>query len=99
LGPANHSRASFVACVERIIKAIPKGQVRSYGQVAAMAGKPGGARAVVRALHLISGVPWWRVIRSDGTVAPQMAPRQLPKLRADGLHVSGRRIARRSKRG
>ena len=83
---------NFRQLVERIIKSIPKGQVRSYGQVAALAGKPGGARAVVWALHGMRGAPWWRVIRSDGQVAEEMALRQLPRLRAEGVRVRGRRV-------
>ena len=83
---------NFRQLVERIIKAIPKGQVLSYGQVAALAGKPGGARAVVWALHGMRGAPWWRVIRSDGQVAEEMAPRQVPRLRAEGVRIRGRRV-------
>ncbi|HKD43479.1 MAG TPA: MGMT family protein [Myxococcaceae bacterium] len=89
---------AFRARVERIVKAIPKGQVLSYGRVALLAGKPGGARAVVRALHGMSGAPWWRVIRSDGTVAREMAIRQVPRLRADGLEIRGRRVSVRRRR-
>ncbi len=87
-----NSPRPFRERVERIVKAIPKGQVLSYGQVALLAGRPGGARAVVRALYQISGAPWWRVIRSDGTVAQEMAARQVPKLRADGVKIRGRRL-------
>jgi methylated-DNA-protein-cysteine methyltransferase related protein len=89
---------AFRARVERIVKAIPKGQVLSYGKVALLAGRPGGARAVVRALHGMSGAPWWRVICSDGNVAREMATRQVPKLRADGLEIRGRRVSVRRRR-
>ena len=88
---------NFRQLVERIIKAIPKGRVLSYGQVAALAGKPGGARAVVWALHEMRGAPWWRVIRSDGQVAEEMAPRQVPRLRAEGVRVRGRRVFRQAR--
>src|SRR5215472_17099780 len=87
----------FRQLVERIIKSIPKGRVLSYGQVAALAGKPGGARAVVWALHGMRGAPWWRVIRSDGQVAEEMAPRQVPRLRAEGVKVRGRRVSRQAR--
>jgi methylated-DNA-protein-cysteine methyltransferase-like protein len=78
--------------VKRVVSSIPRGQVLSYAQVALRSGKPGGARAVVRALHQISGAPWWRVIRSDGTMAPQIAPKQAPRLRSDGVQVRGLRV-------
>jgi hypothetical protein len=29
-------------------------------------------------------VPWWRVLRADGTVAPHLRERQLARLRAEG---------------
>lgn len=67
------------------MRAIPPGETASYARVAMMAGKPGAARAVVRALHALDGIPWWRVLRSDGTVAPQVARRQLQLLRREGV--------------
>src|SRR5260370_37674920 len=79
----------FHARVERIVKAIPRGEVLSYAKVAVLAGRPGGARAVVRALYVISGAPWWRGIRSDGTVARAGAPRRAPKLPARGVKSRG----------
>lgn len=55
-----------------VIKRIPKGNVASYGQVAAMAGNPKGARQVTRVLHSSSrkhNLPWWRVINSKGRIS------------------------------
>ena len=54
------------------IKKIPSGKVATYGQIAAMAGSPRGARQVVRALHSSSdkeGLPWHRVINSQGMIS------------------------------
>jgi methylated-DNA-protein-cysteine methyltransferase-like protein len=82
----------WLRAVQRAVKAIPKGQTASYARVALMAGKPGAARAVVRALHVLDDVPWWRVLRSDGTVAPQVAAEQLEKLKAEGVRFVGRRL-------
>jgi methylated-DNA-protein-cysteine methyltransferase-like protein len=78
--------------VARVVKSIPKGHVSSYSQVAARAGQPRRARAVVRALKKLSGVPWWRVIRADGTIAPEMVGEQDRRLRAEGVSLQGRRI-------
>ncbi len=55
-----------------VIKRIPSGKVATYGQVAAMAGSPRGARQVVRTLHSSSdkeGLPWHRVINSKGMIS------------------------------
>lgn len=54
------------------IKAIPRGKVSSYRDVALAAGIPNGARQTARILHSLSGkfdLPWHRVIRSDGRIA------------------------------
>jgi methylated-DNA-protein-cysteine methyltransferase related protein len=82
--------------VRRIVRAIPRGRVLSYGEVALRAGRPGGARAVVRALHQLDDVPWWRVVRVDGTLAPQVAHEQSQLLAAEGRRArTGRSASRR----
>jgi methylated-DNA-protein-cysteine methyltransferase-like protein len=80
--------------IEAVVKAIPRGKTLSYAGVALRANKPGAARAVVRALHSLKGVPWWRVIRSDGTLAKEVAAQQAPRLRREGVKVTGRRVDR-----
>jgi methylated-DNA-protein-cysteine methyltransferase-like protein len=74
----------FAQAVRRIVLGIPRGRTLSYGEIAFRAGKPGGARAVVSALHRIDDVPWWRVVRSDGTLAPAVAHQQSQLLRSEG---------------
>jgi methylated-DNA-protein-cysteine methyltransferase related protein len=51
---------------------IPKGKVATYGQIADLAGLPGRARYVSKALTLAPPdlqVPWHRVLRSNGQIA------------------------------
>ncbi|MFA3790890.1 MGMT family protein [Aliiglaciecola sp. SL4] len=51
---------------------IPVGRVASYGQIADLAGLPGRARLVGKALGYAPDslqVPWHRVLRSDGNIA------------------------------
>jgi len=58
--------------VKRVIKAIPRGKVASYAQVAALAGNHLAARQVVRVLHTSSRkdrLPWHRVINSRGGIS------------------------------
>lgn len=62
----------FTLQVIAIIKNIPAGFVMTYGQVAAMAGSPRGARQVVRILHSMSesyDLPWHRVVNIKGEIA------------------------------
>jgi methylated-DNA-protein-cysteine methyltransferase-like protein len=90
--------AAFVRAVRRVIRSIPRGRTLSYGEVALRAGKPRGARAVVRALHHLDDVPWWRVIRSDGTLAPQVAREQAQLLAQEGVRARPGSVKRASHR-
>jgi len=52
----------------------------SYSDVAVAVGR-GGPRQVGQALSRFgSGVPWWRVLRADGTCAPLLANEQRVRL-------------------
>jgi len=58
--------------VWRLVAAIPPGKVATYGQLAALAGNPKAARAVVRALKgAPAALPCHRVVNRAGTLAPQ----------------------------
>lgn len=64
--------ATFEQRIKTCIKRIPRGRVASYGQIAAMAGNPRGARQVVRVLHASSTkdkLPWHRVINRTGRIS------------------------------
>lgn len=80
------------------IRAIPKGQVAGYGEVARRAGLPGRARMVARLLSLNDDdrLPWHRVLRSDGRIAfpPDSAQfaEQSQRLRAEGVRVERGRV-------
>ncbi len=68
-----------------LICEIPCGQVASYGQIAELAGIVRGARLVARVLRDSgTNLPWWRVLRSDGSCAVEG---QLERLRAEGIIV------------
>lgn len=61
----------FTKKVVEIIAQIPEGKVMTYGQIAALAGSPRGARQVVRILHSLSKkyrLPWHRVINAKGKI-------------------------------
>ncbi len=63
---------SFHERVKALIKKIPRGKVATYGQIAALAGNPRGARQVAWVLHSSSDsakLPWQRVINSQGTIS------------------------------
>jgi methylated-DNA-protein-cysteine methyltransferase-like protein len=55
-----------------LIRAIPRGKVATYAQIAALAGNYRAARQVVRVLHASSDkdrLPWHRVINSRGGIS------------------------------
>ena len=57
-------------CVERV----PRGRVTTYGAIAEAVGQRaggGGPRLVGNVMATYGGpVPWWRVVRSDGSLPP-----------------------------
>ena len=60
--------------IYEVVRRIPVGRVATYGQIAALAGRPGGARQVgyaLAALDAESDVPWQRVINVRGEVSPR----------------------------
>ena len=62
------------------IRAIPPGFVRAYGDVS-----PGAPRRAGAVLHASddTALPWWRVVRADGSVAK--GERQRALLRDEGV--------------
>lgn len=63
-------KATFADLVRDTVRQIPKGETRTYGEVAAAIGRPGAARAVgtVMKHNYDPSVPCHRVVRADGTV-------------------------------
>lgn len=59
---------SFADAVRAVVRQIPKGQTATYGTVAAMAGRPGAARAVgtIMKNNYDPTVPCHRVVKSNG---------------------------------
>ena len=83
----------FFAHIFYVIARIPEGSITTYGEVARMAGFPGYARHVGKALSRLpegSKLPWHRVINSQGRISLQGDDllRQKEKLVAEGIAVS-----------
>lgn len=83
-----------------VVDSIPSGMVMSYGDVAEYLGS-GGPRQVGRVMaHYGGAVPWWRVIRADGTPPPHKADVALGHHRAEGtpMRPAGDRVDMRRAR-
>lgn len=84
----------FREAVLRVVAAVPRGRVASYGQVARMAGYPRRPRQVgmvLKALPEGSGLPWHRIVSARGCV-PSLgrwwgAQLQIQRLREEGVAV------------
>lgn len=58
----------FTEAVLSIVETIPPGCVATYGLIAERIGR-GGARQVGRVMSIHGqAVPWWRVVRANGTL-------------------------------
>lgn len=86
----------FIEAVTRVIAAIPKGEVMTYGEIALEAGYPGAARAVG---HLLAGggggdgreLPWWRVVNASGRLVPGHERTHARRLAAEGVPLNAAR--------
>ena len=88
--------APFSARVLAVVRRIPPGRVATYGDVAAVAGRPLASRAVgniMRECHAV-GVPCHRVIAAGGRLGGYGANLELKRalLRAEGVLVAGNRL-------
>jgi alkylated DNA nucleotide flippase Atl1 len=69
------------------VREIPEGFVRTYGDVS-----PGAPRFAGSVLFQAEDpdLPWWRVVRADGSLAK--GDRQRALLRAEGVPLRGERV-------
>lgn len=88
----------FQDAVAAALERVGPGEVITYGELAAEAGRPGGARGVASALRALDAPAWWRVVPASGRLAhrPQEAAR---RLRAEGVEVTPEGRVRPAARG
>lgn len=87
----------FQERVLKVVQAIPKGKVLSYGEVAQRAGNPGAARAVgtIMKQNYRPNVPCHRVIKSDGSLGGYNRGGlriKKQKLQSEGIAFQGNRV-------
>ena len=70
------------------VRAIPEGFVRAYGEI--LPGAPRVTGAILHDLPEDPGLPWWRVVRADGSLAK--GDRQRMHLEAEGVPFRGARV-------
>ena len=79
MGTARVAANGFFEQVYEMVRAIPRGRVATYGQIARLLGLSRGARAVGWALRGLPrrqerSVPWHRVVGAGGRVSPRAGP-------------------------
>jgi methylated-DNA-protein-cysteine methyltransferase related protein len=83
----------FTLRVRDMVRAVPRGKVASYRQIAALAGDARQARQVSWILHATSeseGLPWHRIINARGSISLPLergGREQARRLRAEGVPV------------
>jgi alkylated DNA nucleotide flippase Atl1 len=79
----------YVEAVLGCVEQVPPGRVTTYGAIAQHLGV-GGPRQVARVMALYGGsVPWWRVVRADGSLPASHVPEALQCYRAEGTPLTG----------
>jgi methylated-DNA-protein-cysteine methyltransferase-like protein len=82
---------TFFAEVYELVRQVPAGRLVTYGQIAVYLGRPQGARTVGWAMRAApAGVPWQRVINSQGRISttgrdPGDVAHQRTLLEAEGI--------------
>lgn len=88
--------SDFAARVLSVVRRIPAGRVSTYGDVAAMAGKPGAARAVGNIMRTCNrpDVPCHRVIAAGGKLGGYGSHAGMKRalLVAEGVIVAGETV-------
>jgi methylated-DNA-protein-cysteine methyltransferase-like protein len=87
--------------VEAVVSSLRRGEVVSYGDVAAEAGFPGAARAVGAILANPTpgrDLPWWRVVTATGRLVPGHETEHSRRLRAEGVSITEGKVARPRRR-
>ncbi|MEA3165614.1 MAG: methylated-DNA-[protein]-cysteine S-methyltransferase [Thermoplasmata archaeon] len=95
--PVQRPGTAFAKAVLRRVRAVPRGRVTTYGDVATALGRPSAARAVGAVIRTAEepGVPYHRVVGADGKVGGagpggqgEGAQDRARRLRAEGLRIA-----------
>jgi len=85
---------TFRETVWRLVRRIPRGRVATYGQIAALLGRPRSARAVGGALRRCpADLPWHRVVNAQGGISgrERMSSMLTQRIRLEAEGVAFRR--------
>lgn len=82
--------------IHGLVAQIPKGRVMTYGQIAALCGRPRAARIVGGVAHFGDpSLPWQRVVKKDGSLAegyPGGVSGHEQVLSSEGVDIKNHRV-------
>lgn len=102
-GAESSSGRSFFRAVLEIVRAIPRGKILTYGQVAVLAGAPRASRIVGGVLYRLGPgerVPWQRVVNREGALSTYkigFGEKQRKLLEKEGVAFTARGCVDRKK--
>lgn len=80
---------AYVEAVLRVVEQVPRGRATTYSLIAEAVGRS-GPRQVGRALAMYGGsVPWWRVVRADGSLPQSHQREALSRYREESTPLRG----------
>ena len=83
----------FEQAMAAAVENLEPGQVVSFGDIAAAAGRPNASRAAGRMLSRSADtLPWWRVVYGSGHLPPCNPSLQADRLTAEGVQLKGFRV-------
>jgi len=83
--------------VRELVATIPMGRVTTYGDIGAVIGV--SPRQVGRAVGVLDAtVPWWRVVRADGTPPSCRGGQAIERLKSEGTPIRRSRVDMRQTR-
>ncbi|WP_313812625.1 MGMT family protein [Glutamicibacter sp.] len=88
----------YVDAVHQLAQMVPPGSVLSYKDVAELLGS-GGARQAGKAMgRAPTGTPWWRIIRSNGSIAPELEAVARTHWEREAIAAPDRKVSMNAKR-
>ncbi len=88
----DNTNLSFRKLIEVLVERIPEGRVMTYGQLAALSGRPRAARIVGGIAHFGNpDLPWQRVVNKQGGLAsgyPGGKAAHAAHLKQEGINVT-----------
>ncbi len=80
---------AYVEAVLSLVERIPEGRATTYGVLADAVGR-GGPRQIGRVMAMYGApVPWWRVVRADGSLPTSHQREALAHYREEGTVLRG----------